>query len=162
MHVRLCVNGVEILSQELQGLLSNINSTLILWSHLIIIILLLSVYGAFSDRVGLPLRNIPYQFLSGMGIFFVDLKFFHIRFYTLYHVLLYLPTGLLHSTLNILHPIIITFAHYMSIPFQTTTSNNGCDRLNSNHPSHVFICPSVFHGDTTHLSNHLHIKCVCI
>ena len=98
MHVILWVNGFEILSQELQGLLSNINSILILWSQLIIIILLLSVYGAFSDRVGLPLCNISSPFLSVMGIFFVDLKFFN-RFYTLYHVLLGLPTGILPSTL---------------------------------------------------------------
>ena len=28
--------------------------------------------------------------------------------------------------------------------------------LNSNQPSQFFICPSVFHGDTTHPSNHLH------
>ena len=38
----------------------------------------------------------------------------------------------------------------MSIPSQPTTSNNSCDRLNSNQPSQFFTCPSVFHGDTTH------------
>ena len=47
--------------------------------------------------------------------------------------------------------------HHMSIPSQSTTSNDSCDRLNSNQPSQLFICPSVVHGDTTHLSNHLHL-----
>ena len=47
------------------------------------LLLLLSVYSPFSDRVGLPLHNIPSPFLSIMDIFFVDLKFGHIRFYTL-------------------------------------------------------------------------------
>ena len=47
-------------------------------------LLLLSVYGPFSDRVGLHLHNIPSPFLYIVDIFFVDLKFFHIRFYTLY------------------------------------------------------------------------------
>ena len=46
-------------------------------------ILLLSVYSPFSDRVGLSLYNIPSPLLSVMDIFFVDLKFCHIRFYTL-------------------------------------------------------------------------------
>ena len=44
--------------------------------------LLLSVKSPFSDRVGLPLHNIPYPFLSVMDIFSVDLKFCHVRFYT--------------------------------------------------------------------------------
>ena len=44
---------------------------------------ILSVYSPFSDRVGLTVQNIPSPFLSAMDIFFVDLKFGHIRFYTL-------------------------------------------------------------------------------
>ena len=46
---------------------------------------ILSVYSPFSDRVGLPLHNIhiPSPFTSIMDIFFVNLKFGHIRFYTL-------------------------------------------------------------------------------
>ena len=40
---------------------------------------ILSVHGPFSDRVGLPLHNILSPFLSVMDIFFVDLKFCHIR-----------------------------------------------------------------------------------
>ena len=52
-------------------------------NNLNIILLLLSVYSLFSDRVGLPLHNIPSPLLSVMNIFFVDLKFCHIRFYTL-------------------------------------------------------------------------------
>ena len=47
--------------------------------------------------------------------------------------------------------------HYMSTPSQSTTSNESCDRLNSNQPSQFFIYHSVFHGDTTHPSNHLHL-----
>ena len=46
---------------------------------------ILTVYSPFSDRVGLPLHNIhnPSPFTSIMDIFFVDLKFGHIHFYTL-------------------------------------------------------------------------------
>ena len=43
-----------------------------------------------------------------------------------------------------LHPVLITFSHHMSIPSQSATSNESCDRLNSNQPSQFFICPSVF------------------
>ena len=48
-------------------------------------IYILSVYSPFSDRVGLPLHNIhnPSPFTSIMDVFFVDLKFGHIHFYTL-------------------------------------------------------------------------------
>ena len=31
--------------------------------------------------------------------------------------------------------------HHMSIPSQSTTSNDSCDRLNSNQPSQFFTCP---------------------
>ena len=43
------------------------------------------VYAMHSDRVGLPLHNIhiPSPFTSIMDIFFVDLKFGHICFYTI-------------------------------------------------------------------------------
>ena len=46
---------------------------------------ILSVYSPVADRVGLPLYNIhiPSPFTSIMDIFFVDVKFGHIRFYTL-------------------------------------------------------------------------------
>ena len=56
------------------GMNDNINN--------IYIIYMLSVYSPFSDRVGLPLHNthIPSLFTSIMDIFFVDLKFGHIRF----------------------------------------------------------------------------------
>ena len=65
------------------------------------------------------------------------------------HVFLGLPTGLLPSintsdTLHaFLHPVLITFSHHMSIPSQSTTYNESCDRLNSNQPSQFFIFPSV-------------------
>ena len=50
-----------------------------------VIIYILSVYGPFSDRVGLPFHNIHIHspFPSIMDIFFFDLKLGHIRFYTL-------------------------------------------------------------------------------
>ena len=56
-----------------------------------------------------------------------------------------------------LHPVLITFPHHMSIQSQSTTSNDSCDRLNSNKLSQIFTCLSVFHGNTTHPSNHLHL-----
>ena len=37
----------------------------------------------------------------------------------------------------------------MSIPSQSTTSNESCDRLNSNQPSQFFICHSVFQCSDT-------------
>ena len=40
------------------------------------------LYSPFSDSVGLPLHNILSPFLSVMDIFFIYLKFCHIRFYT--------------------------------------------------------------------------------
>ena len=121
---------------------------------------ILSVYSPFSDRVRLSVHNIPSPFLSLMGIFFFDLKFGHICFYILkpcpswssnrYSVF----NSILHT---FLHLVLITFSHHMSIPSQSTTSNDSRDRLNSNQPSQFLICPSVFHGDTTHPSNHLHL-----
>ena len=50
---------------------------------LLLHVYILSVYSPFSDRVGVPLHNIhiPSPFTSIMDIFFVDLKFGHIRFY---------------------------------------------------------------------------------
>ena len=61
------------------------------------------------------------------------------------HVFLGLPTVLLDSILHtFLHPVLITFSHHMSIPSQSTTSKESCDRLNSNQPSQFLICPSVF------------------
>ena len=57
-----------------------------IWKFSCQIIYILSVYSPFSDRVGLPLHNIhiPSPFTSIMDIFFVDLKFGHICFYTLF------------------------------------------------------------------------------
>ena len=76
------------------------------------------------------------------------------------HVFLGLPAGLLPSTLYSIHfftqsssPFLIT----CPIPSHSTTSNESCDRLNSNQPSQFFSCYSVFQWDTTHLSNHLHL-----
>ena len=58
------------------------------------------------------------------------------------HVFLGLPTGLLPSTLYSIH--FSPSSHHMSIPYQSTTSNESCARLNSNQPSQFLICPSVF------------------
>ena len=52
MHVSLWVNGFDILSQELQGLLSYTNSTLILWSQLME---LLKRYSEDIPEVGLEI-----------------------------------------------------------------------------------------------------------
>ena len=71
------------------------------------------------------------------------------------HVRLGITTGLLHLTLNSI--LFSPSPHHMSIPSQSTISNDSCDRLNFNQSSQFFICPSVFHGDTTHPSNHLHL-----
>ena len=58
------------------------------------------------------------------------------------HVLLGLPTGLL---LQLYTPYISSPSpHHMSIPSQSTISNDSCHRLNSNQPSQFFTCPSVF------------------
>ena len=65
----------------------NLKDNLIHWLNYIVQInrYILSVYSPFSDRIGLPLHNIhdPSPFTSIMDIFFVDLKFGHIHFYTL-------------------------------------------------------------------------------
>ena len=86
-----------------------------------LLMLLWSVYSPFSDRIGLPVHNTPSPFLSVMDIFFVNLKFCHIRFYT--HVLLGPPTGPLHSTLNSINfftqsssRFLITCPYHLSMP----------------------------------------------
>ena len=48
-----------------------------------IYIYILSVYSPFSNRVGLPLHKSLSQFLPVIDIFYVDLKFSHVRFCTL-------------------------------------------------------------------------------
>ena len=40
---------------------------------------------------------------------------------------------------------------------QHTTNNDSWDRINSNQLYQFFTCPSVFHGNITHPSNHLHL-----
>ena len=79
---------------------------------------------------------------------------------TLYnHVLACLPTGLLNSTLySILFftqsssIFLITCSYHLSLP---TTFNDSCDMFNSNQLSQFFTCPSDFHGNITHPSNHM-------
>ena len=93
------------------------------------LVYIFSVYCPFSDRVGLPLHNILSSFLPVMYIVSA------MSTSTLSnHVLLGLPTGLLPST-----------------PSLPTTSNVSCDRLD------FFTCHSVFHVNTTHPFNHLHL-----
>ena len=62
------------------------------------------------------------------------------------HVFHGIRTGLLPSNLlhKFLHPVFITFPRHISIPSQSTISNESCDRLNSNQHSQFFICPSAF------------------
>ena len=62
-----------------------------LGAHLIHIMLcnmissyILSIYSPFSDRVGRPFHNTLSLFFPFVDIISVDLKFCHIRFYTLY------------------------------------------------------------------------------
>ena len=55
------------------------------------------------------------------------------------------------------HPVLVSFPNHMSIPSQPTTSNDSCDKLTSNRLSQFFTCPSVFQGNTTYPSNHLHL-----
>ena len=62
-----------------------------------IYIYIVSVQSPFSERVGLPLHNILFTFLSVMDIFSVDLKFCLSTSTLPNHVLLGLPTGM---TLN--------------------------------------------------------------
>ena len=52
MHVSLWVNGLEILSQELQWVLSHTNSTLILWSQLME---LLKRYSEYIPEVAIDI-----------------------------------------------------------------------------------------------------------
>ena len=69
------------------------------------------------------------------------------------HVLLGLPIGLLPSTPKSIHfftKSLITFPHHMSIPSQSTTSNDSCDRLNSNQTS-SFVLLSFMEIPHTHL-----------
>ena len=121
--------------------------------------------------VGLPLHNIPSPFLSFKDIFSVDLSS-TISVSTLSnHVFLGLSWSFLvflglswssnqSSAFNsilqtFLHPILITFIHHMSIPSQSTTYNDSCDRLNSNQLSQCFTCPVLWkHHGCDMLSKH--------
>ena len=98
------------------------------------------IYSPFSDRVGLPLHNIhiPSPFTSLINIFFVNLKFGHIRFHTL-QPCLSRSSAFNHILHTFLHLVLITLSHHMSIPSQSTTPNEGCNRLNSNKPSQFAI-----------------------
>ena len=88
----------------------------------------LSVYSLFSGRVGLPLDNIISPFLPVMDVFSVDLKFCHIRFYTLQHVLLGCPTGLQLYTPYISSPSTHHFSlsHIHTISVYSLTA--GCNK----------------------------------
>ena len=76
------------------------------------------------------------------------------------HVFLGLPTNLLPSTLisiDFSPSLYITFHNNMFIPSHTTTSNDRCDRFNSNKLSQFVTSRSVFHGNAAQSSNHLHL-----
>ena len=128
------------------------------WHLDTILYIIASVYSQCTNMVGLHLHDILSPFLSVMAIFFVDLKLCHSASTLSNHVFLGLTTGLLHLTLNSIHfLILITFPHHMSTQSQSTTSNDSnCDRLNSSQLSLFLTCPSTFHGNTTHPSNHPH------
>ena len=100
----------------------------------------------FLTSSGLPLHNIPFPFLSVMDIS-SSISRSAISASTLSnHVFLerkkvFQPV----FCLQLYTPYISSPSpHHMSIPSQSTTSNESCDRLNSNQPSQFFICPSVF------------------
>ena len=99
---------------------------------------IVSVYSPFSNRVGLPLHNILSPFLSVMDIFFVDLKFCHICFYTLQPCPSWSSSwsSALNSTKlhTFLHPVLITCLYHLSYH-----SNDSCDNDNSNKLSQFFI-----------------------
>ena len=119
---------------------------------------ILSVYSPFSDRVGLPLHNI-----HSLLLFECLLCRSQVLPYPLLHsltmsFLVFQLASAFNSKLHtFLHPVLITLPHHMCISSQSTTSNDCCDRLNSNNPPKFFICPSVLYGDTTQPSNHLHL-----
>ena len=95
---------------------------------------ILSVYGVFSDRVGLPLHNIPSPFLSVMRYLFSRSQ---VLPYPLLNSLtmscLYWssnwPSAITSKLHTFLHPTILTFPHHISIPSLSTTSNSSYDRL---------------------------------
>ena len=80
----------------------------------------------FPDRVGFPLHNIQSTFLSVMDTFFVDLKFCHIRFYTLtMSFFVFQPSSAFNFKLHTFHhQILITFLitcpYHLSLPLLMT------------------------------------------
>ena len=120
-------------------------------------LLLLSVYGPFSNRVGLPLHNILSPFIYVMDIFIVDLKCLS---YPLQHSII--MSFLVFQPVLCLQPssryiFLPSLHHHMSLLSQPSTSNDSCDRLNSNKFFLFFTHLSIFHGNSTHPSNHLHL-----
>ena len=87
-------------------------------------------YGVFSDRVGPPLHNIPSPFPSVMGYLFSRSR---VLPYPLLHSLtmsfLVFQLAFNSKLHTFLHPTILAFTHHMSIPSQSTTSNNSYDRF---------------------------------
>ena len=116
------------------------------------------VFSPFSDRVELPLYNVLSPCLHVMDIFSVDLKFCHIRFNTIaMSFLVFQPVFCLQlRSPYISSPSPHHLSHHMFILSQPTTSNDGCDRMNFNHPQ-FFTSLSVSHENSTHQSNHRHL-----
>ena len=73
------------------------------------------------------------------------------------HVFFGLSTAFNSNLHTFLHQVLIIFPHHMSLPSQPTTSNDSCDRVNSNHLSQFFTSLSVFDGNARHPSNYLHL-----
>ena len=93
-----------------------------------IIISILWVYSPFSDRFGLPLHNIPFchgHLLCRSQVLSYPLP-------TLSnHVVQPVSCFQLYS-IHLFTQSLVTFPYHMTIPSQPTTSNDSCNRMNSN------------------------------
>ena len=111
---------------------------------------ILLVYGVFSDRVGLPLHNIPAPFLSVMGYLFsrsqvLPYPLLHsltmsFLVFQLAFCLLQIPNSI-HFFTQPSSPFLITCPYHPSLPPLITVMIGS----NSNQFSQLFTCPSVIH-----------------
>ena len=97
------------------------------FEYIIFYVNILSVYGVFSDRVGLPLHNIPSPFLLFSRSQVLPYPLLHSL--TMSFLASNWPSAFNSKLHTFLHPTILTLPHHMSIPSQSTTSNNSYDRL---------------------------------
>ena len=101
-------------------------------------IYILSVYSHFPIELDFLFPTFLLHFFLSWTSSLSISSFCHIHIYTLQ------PCPSLSSNRSsafnskphaFLHPVLITFPHHMSIPSQSTTSNDSCDRVNSNQPA---------------------------